>query len=163
MTKTPPAQHFMFVVIHKGKCVGPFLDYEAESFAATLEGDREIVPLLVSRLPDEHHGPVEVHFPTEDEYQALIDGTKVDTCIAIGSICQEFFYARREDRVLSVRQIDSSWEYLGRVLRAVESLMHYTEQVIADPNPGNLVALRKAFWRNRDADDVDPHYRDRFW
>lgn len=163
MTKKPPAQHFLFVVNHNGKCFGPFLDHEAGSFVATLEGDREIVPLLVPRLPEEHHGPAKVHFPTEDEYRARIDDAKTETCGTLASISQEFYFARRENRVLTVRQIHSCWKALGLAIRTVESLMHYSEQVIADPCPENLVALRKAFWRNRNADDVDPHYRDRFW
>lgn len=163
MTDTPTETPAMFVVLHRGKCHGPFLEYEVGTFCSELAGDVEVMPLLAPREPDEHRGPVEVKILEEDDYRRQIDSVKIDTRVALVGISQEFHFARRDGRVLTAREIHRCWEYLGRAIRAVESLMHYAEQVVAEPTPENLDALRKAFWRNRDSDDVDPHYRDRFW
>jgi hypothetical protein len=81
----------------------------------------------------------------------------------LAGITQDFYFARRQGRVLTARELDSVWKDLYEVSRSVESVMHYVEVVIADPRLENLAALRKAFWRNRNSDDVDPHYDDRSW
>lgn len=153
----------MFIVKHDGICHGPFLDYEASSFSAQLEGASEVIPLHVPRLPGENPGCMQLRRMEDAEYRAYVDGFKVDTQHMLAGILQGFFFARREERVLTVREIKEDWGSLFRVSRAVESLMHHAEHVIADPSPENLEALRKALWRNRDSDDVDPHYECRLW
>ena len=47
VTETPTERPTMFVVMHRGKCHGPFLAYETGTFFSELGGDIEIVPLLV--------------------------------------------------------------------------------------------------------------------
>ena len=155
--------HMMFIVKRGDRYHGPFLDYEACSFTSKLEGASEVIPLHVPRLPDENTGSMKLHILEDDEYRAHVDSFKVDTSHMLAGILQGYFFARREERVLTVREIKEDWEHLFRVSRAVESLMYYTEKTVANPSPDNLDALRKAFWRNRDSDDVDPHYEDRFW
>jgi hypothetical protein len=156
-------EHKMFVVMHDRTIYGPFLEYETESFMSTLEGESSAIPLLVPRAKDETRGPTKVYLLEDKDYQAHVDSVKVDTSHMLAGIIQEFYFARRDERVLTVREINDTWEQLSRVRRAVESLMHYADRVVADPSSENLEALRKAFWRNRDSDDVDPHYQDRFW
>ena len=41
--------------------------------------------------------------------------------------------------------------------------MTYANFTVENPSEESLVALRKAFWRNRDSEDFDPHYEHRFW
>lgn len=156
-------EHRMYVVMHDKKIHGPFLDYETASFMSTLEGESTAVPLLVPRMKDETRGPTKVYLLEDKDYRARMDSVKVDTSHMLAGIIQEFYFARRDERVLTVREINDTWEQLSRVGRAVESLMHYADRVVADPSPESLEALRKAFWRNRNSDDVDPHYEDRFW
>ena len=156
-------ENMMFIVRHEGRYHGPFLDYEAGSFTSKLAGTPEVIPLHVPRLPNEKTRGMKVQMLDNDKYRAHVDGFKVDTRHMLAGVIQSFFFARRDERVLTVREIKETWTDLFRVSRAVESLMHYAEQVVADPNPENLEALRKAFWRNRNSDDVDPHYADRFW
>lgn len=153
----------MFIVKHGDRYHGPFLDYEAGFFTSKLEGASEVIPLHAPRLPDETTGRMKLHILDDGKYRAHIDSFKVDTHHMLAGILQEFFFARREQRVLTVREIKQTWAHLFRVSCAVESLMHYAEKAVTDPSPDNLDALRKAFWRNRDADDFDPHYEDRFW
>lgn len=156
-------EHKMFVVMHGKNIHGPFLDYETATFMSTLEGDSTAVPLLVPRVKDETQGPTKVYLLEDEDYRAYVDSIKVDTRHMLAGIIQGFYFARRDERVLTVREINDTWKQLSRVGRAVESLMHYADRVVTDPSPENLEALRKAFWRNRDSDDVDPHYEDRFW
>lgn len=156
-------QYKMVIVKHDNTYYGPFLDYEAETFTSKLEGESEVIPLIVPRRPEEVRGPMKVHLLTDHDYRVHVDGFKVDTHRMLAGVIQEFIFARRDERVLTIREINDAWSGLFRVHRAVESLMHYADRVIADPSAENLEALRKAFWRNRDADDVDPHYADRFW
>jgi hypothetical protein len=92
-----------------------------------------------------------------------VDSFKADTRLILAGITQDFYFARREQRVLTANELDVVWKDLYEVSRAVESLMHHVELVIADLVPENLTALRKAFWRNRNSDDVDPLYDDRSW
>lgn len=99
----------------------------------------------------------------DDAYRDYVDSFKVDTQHILAGIIQDLSLARREGRVLTVREINETWADLFRVSYAVESLMHYAEQLVAAPNSDNRQSLRRAFWRNRDSDDVDPHYEDRFW
>lgn len=153
----------MFIVRHAGQHHGPFLDGEAGLFASKLEGHSDIIPLLVPRLDDEKHGPMQLQLMEADAYRAHVDSVKIDTHHMLAGIIQECFFTRREERVFTVREICDLWSSLHRVSRAVESLMHYADQAVESPSAENLEALRKAVWRNRDSDDVDPHYQDRFW
>lgn len=153
----------MFIVKHGETYHGPFVGSEAEYFVSTLSGAAEIVSLHVPRHADEFSGPITLRVLQEDAYRAHVDSFKVDSKIVLAAVIQSFMFARRDERVLTVREINDHWNALYRVSQAIESLMHYVEQVTADPGPESLEALRKAFWRNRDADDVDPHYADRFW
>lgn len=153
----------MFIVKHGDRYHGPFLDYEADLFTSRLKGTSEVIPLHVPRLPGEGASVMTFEVLENDKYRAHVDSFKVDTRHVLAGIIQGFFFARRNERVLTVREIKETWSSLFRVSRTVESLMYYAEKVVADPNAENLEALRKAFWRNRDSDDVDPHYEDRFW
>lgn len=153
----------MFIVKQGETYYGPFVGFEAEYFASSLSGDADIVPLQVPRRADEFSGPITVRVLSDAAYRAHVDSFKVDTKFVLAAVIQSFMFARRDERVLTVREIVDHWTVLYRVSQAIESLMHYVEQVIADPGPEELEALRKAFWRNRDADDVDPNYADRFW
>ena len=154
--------HMMFIVKHEDRYHGPFLGYEADSFASKLDGTAETIPLHVPRLADEHTGGMKLRVLENDKYRAYVDSFKVVTQLAIAGAIQSFFFTRREERVLTVREIKETWACLFRVSHAVESLMHYADKVVDDPSRENLDALRKAFWRNRNSDDVDPHYEDRF-
>jgi hypothetical protein len=153
----------MFIVKHGETYHGPFVDFEAEYFVSTLSGDAEILPLRVPRRPDEFDGKLTVRFEEDDAHRARVDSFKVDTRIVFAAVIQSFMFARRDERVLTVREIREDWEMLYQASQAFASLMHHAEQAIGDPTPDNLTALRKAFWRNRDSDDVDPHYWSRFW
>jgi hypothetical protein len=155
-------EHKMFVVIHEGGCYGPFLDAEARMFSSPLKGAR-VVPLIVPSHPKETRNSAQAHPLREETFRARNDNVKIDTLMTLAGMAQEFFFARRENRVLTVGEINSLWDYIGRIHQAVESLMHYVELAVADPESQSINSLRKALWRNRDADDVDPNYRDRFW
>jgi hypothetical protein len=154
--------HNLFIVKHDDRYHGPFLAWEAEGFASRLEGHSDVIPLSVPRLPDEIR-QMRLQVLDDDDYRVYVDSVKVDTHHMLAGIIQECFFTRREERVFTVREICDLWRALYRVSRAVESLMHYADQAVAVPSPENLEALRKAVWRNRDSDDVDPHYQDRFW
>lgn len=156
-------EHAMFIIKHRDQFYGPFRSFETTSFAAKLEGTPEIIPLLVPRVPDEVRGPLKFQILQDEEYRAHVDSVKVDTKHMLVAIIQDSCFARREERVFTAREIVDMWDNLLLVSRAIESLMHYAEMAISNPSAENLVALRKAFWRNRDSDDVDPHYEDRFW
>lgn len=153
----------MFIVRQGETYHGPFVGFEAEYFVSSLSGDADILPLHVPRGADEFSGQITLQILEDAAYRAHVDSFKVDTKIVLAAVIQSFMFARRDERVLTVREIIDDWNALYRVSQAIESLMHYAEQVTADPGPENLEALRKAFWRNRDADDFDPHYADRFW
>lgn len=156
-------QHSMFIVMHENKCYGPFLEDEAEAFRAKRGGDAEIVPLIVPAPPEERVGPTQVQILEDDAYQAHIDSFKVDTKRILAAVIQQIWFARRDDRVLTAREMLDMWRSLFEVSRAVESLMTYAELTVENPSEESLIALRKAFWRNRDSDDFDPHYEHRFW
>lgn len=156
-------QHSMFIVKHEDKCHGPFLEDEAESFRAGRGEDAEIVPLIVPAPPEEHVGPTRVHILEDDAYQAHIDSFKVDTKRTLAAVIQGIWFARRDERVLTAREMLDMWRSLFHVSRAVESLMTYANLAVENPGEESLIALRKAFWRNRDSDDFDPHYEHRFW
>jgi hypothetical protein len=156
--------HSLFIVKYGDSFYGPFLGHEADLFASKLGAAAKSCPLVVPRLPEEEAAdPTALQMLPRDSYRAHIDGFKIDTSSVLAGITQEFHFARREQRVLTAREMRSMWDCLYRVGGAIESLMHYVDSVIADPSPENLVAMRKALWRNRDSDDVDPHYQDRFW
>lgn len=155
--------HQMFVVKHAGKYHGPFLSHETATFTSTLEGKSEVLALHVPHPTNENRGPVKVHFMEEEDYRAHVDGFKIDTRQMLLGILRMIDLVRREGRVLTAREVVDTSGELFRVGRAIESLMHYVERVIAEPSEENLEALRKAFWRNRDSDDVDQHYDSRFW
>lgn len=142
---------------------GPFLSYETAVFLEGLERPSEVVRLSVPRLPEETPGPAELRVMQSASYRNFVDGFKCDTRHVLAGIIQQLYFARRDDRVLTAREMFQIWGLLFELAHAVESLMHYAESAVANPTPENLAALRKAFWRNRDADDVDPHYADRFW
>ncbi|MCI1711234.1 MAG: hypothetical protein LKM39_13640 [Chiayiivirga sp.] len=152
----------MFIVIHEARCYGPFRDGETKHFASTREG-AQVMPLIVPRHPKDPQGRVQLTFVEDTAYRAKNDQIKVDSLLTLAANMQEFFLARREGRVLTVAEIHGLWKDLGSIHSAIESLMHYAEQVVVDPSEESVTALRKALWRNRDADDFDPHYRDRFW
>jgi len=153
----------MLIVKHEGCFHGPFVSGEADLFASELGGASEVFPLSVPQVAGEHSGPWEVHMLEAGPWRTFVDSHKVETKQVLAGVIQEFHLARREQRVLTVAELMSCWDGLYQVAYAVESLMHYVDQVVADPTPENLVAVRKALWRNRDSDDVDPHYADRFW
>jgi hypothetical protein len=153
----------LFIVRNEGQYHGPFLEGEAGLFASKLKGASDIVPLLVPRLDDEKRGPMQLQLLKADAYRAHVDSAKVDTHHMLAGSIEECFFARREERVFTVREICDLWDSLIRVSLAVESLMHYADQAVESPSADNMEALRKAVWRNRNSDDVDPHYRDRFW
>lgn len=155
--------HKLFIVRQEGQYYGPFLDGEAAQFASKLEGPSDVVPLVVPRLADEKRGPMELQMQERRARRARIDSVKVDTHHTLAGITQECFFARREERVFTVREIYELWDSILRVSRAVESLMLHADQAVESPSAENITALRKAVWRNRDSDDVDPHYQDRFW
>ncbi len=156
-------EHSIFIVTHEGKFHGPFLRDEVGHFTSRLLGAFEIHPLLVPRLPDESRGPMQLRIMAEGDHRAFVDGFKIDTGSVLASITQEIHFARRDERVLTARELRGVHIALFEVAQALQSLMRCAEAVVADPNQDNVVALRKAFWRNRDSDDVDPHYKDRFW
>lgn len=153
----------VFIVRCGGTSYGPFLAHETAAFAATLEGESEVLSLVVPRLPTEHQGPWTADLMDRATYQAYLDSFKTDTEHVLAGIIQEFYFARLHERVLTVHEIVEAWTDLFKVAHAVKSLMHYAETVMANPTPENLEALSKAFWRNRDSDDVDLHYAERFW
>lgn len=156
-------EHSIFIVAHDGKFQGPFLREEIGHFTSTLSGTFEIYPLKAPRLPDESRMPMRLQIITEGDHRAFVDGFKVDTAHVLADITQEIYFARREERVLTARQLREIHFALFRAAQALQSLMHCAETVVADPNQDNVVALRRALWRNRDSDDVDPHCEDRFW
>ena len=156
-------EHKMLIVVHADRYYGPFLDYETASFMSKLDGESKAIPLHVPRLDNKAQGTIEVHLVDDKDYRSQVDAFKVDTCHMLAGMTQEFYFARREERVFTAREIVDMWDDLFLVSRAVESLMHYVENVLSDPSSKNLESLRKAFWRNRDSDDVDAHYSERFW
>lgn len=153
----------MFVVKHDGELHGPFLSHETATFTAQLEGESEILALHVPRPANEIRGPITVRLMEEVDYRAHVDSFKIDTLHMLAGILQEFDLARRDGRVLTAREVVGTSGELFCIRRAIESLMHYVENVVAEPSKDNVEALRKAFWRNRDSDDVDPNYESRFW
>lgn len=153
----------IFIVAHEGNFHGPFLRDEVGRFTSTLLGALEIHPLIVPRLPDEKPGPLQLQIMAEGDHRAFVDGFKVDTRHVLAAITQDIHFARRDDRVLTAQEMRDVQSNLFEVAQALQSLMRCADAVVADPNQDNVVALRKALWRNRDSDDVDPHYTDRFW
>lgn len=156
-------QHAMFIVKHEDKYHGPFLEIEAEIFKSAREGDAEIFPLFVPVPAEEYRGPTKLQVLENDVYQAHVDSFKIDTRHTLAGIIQEIAFARRDERVLTVREMLDTWRYLFRVSRAVESLMTYANLAVENPGAESFAGLRKACWRNRNSDDFDPHYEDRFW
>lgn len=153
----------MFIVKNDAKCYGPFMDREARGFASKLHGEVEVIPLLLPDVVHEGTGSDGLQVLKKKGHRAYLDSGKIDTLHRLGGMTQDFYLTRREQRVLTARELDALWNDILEISRSVGSLMDYVEMVITDPSPENLVAMRKAFWRNRDSDDVDPHYRDRFW
>jgi len=156
-------KHEMFIIKNGGRFHGPFRDFETDLFAYGLRGEVDVLPLLLPEIPDEGPIPTKVEVLDAESYRAQLDSCKVDTHLILSGITQEFWLARRDRRVLTAKELNVLWESLFEVSRAVESLMHHVDLVIADQSSENLDALRKAFWRNRNSDDVDPHYENRFW
>lgn len=152
-----------FIVAHEGKFHGPFLRDEVGHFTSALPGAFEIYPLLVPPLPDENRGPMQLKFLAVGDHRAFVDNFKIDSGHVLANITQEIHFARRDERVLTARELRGIHAALFQVAQALQSLMRCAEAVVADPNQDNVVALKKAVWRNRDSDDVDPHYEDRFW
>lgn len=153
----------LFVVRHGDRCYGPFRSYESQSFAATLPGAPDVWPLFSPPVPGEVQGPYKVRFLSDAAYREHVDRQKIDTSHVLIDVLQEFYFSRRDQRVFTAREMLSMWKALFTVSKAIESLMHFAELAINDPSSDHLEQLRKAFWRNRDSDDVDPHYHDRFW
>lgn len=162
-------QHSMFIVRHNDTYHGPFLDFEAEHFCAAREGNPEIIPLIVPVPVGEYRGPTRVQILDDDAYCAHVDSFKVDTQRTLAGVIQTIWFARRDERVLTAREMLDIWRQLFRVSRAVESLMSHARLVIERAGTGaavdaeGLASLRKAFWRNRDSEDMDAHYEHRFW
>ena len=156
-------EHAMFIVAHAGAYHGPFLRDEVDYFTSSLTGVFEVVPLTVPRSSREQREPMRLQVLAEGEHQAFVDGFKVDTSHVLAGTTQIIHFARREERVLTAHELVVMQSDLFAVAQAIKSLMHHAEVAVADPSPDNVAALRKAFWRNRGSDDVDPHYQDRFW
>lgn len=156
-------EHAMFIVAHAGAYHGPFLRDEVGYFTSSLTGVFEVVPLIAPRSPKEPRGPMQLKVFAAGEHDAFVDGFKVDTSHVLAGTTQNIHFARREERVLTAQELVVMQGDLFAAAQAIQSLMRHAEAVIADPSPDNVVALRKAFWRNRGSDDVDPHYEDRFW
>lgn len=153
----------MVIVEHEGRHYGPFLGYEAQQFILALGDTPKIHMLTTCWEGQELNSPVQLKVLADDDYQGQLAVTKVDTLQLLASCSWECHFAQRDGRVFTAREIGELWENVNAISHAVASLMHNVEKVIEDPSGENLVALRKALWRNRDADDVDPHYRDRSW
>lgn len=153
----------VYVVAHESKYYGPFLRRDVDEFTSQLNGPAKVAPLVTPPLPDEECGPWRVQIMEHQDYLAFIDEFKTDTRHALASVIQRIHFARRDDRVLSVRELLDIATTLFKSSRAIESLMHHAEAIVENPTEENVVALRKALWRNRDSDDYDPHYADRFW
>lgn len=156
-------QHTMFIVEHEGKSYGPFLQSEADTFRSARGDEAEIVPLIVPAPPGEYLGPTQVQILEDDAYQAHVDSFKIDTRCTLAGVIQTIWFARRDERVLTAREMLELWRLLFQVSRAVESLMTHANLAVENPNEESLSALRKAFWRNRDSDDFDADYEHRFW
>lgn len=156
-------QHTMFIVEHEGKSYGPFLQSEADAFRSARGDEAEIVPLIVPAPPGEYLGPTQVQILEDDAYQAHVDSFKIDTRCTLAGVIQTIWFARRDERVLTAREMLELWRLLFQVSRAVESLMTHANLAVENPNEESLSALRKAFWRNRDSDDFDADYEHRFW
>lgn len=153
-----------FIVKHDDQYYGPFLDTEACEFMTRFDARRAtVLPLSVPRSPSETRGPLKVTVMNDVQTRSHEDGVKIDTRVALSGLLWAIFNARDEERVLTVDELLETWGQLFDVSQAIRSLMHHIEQVIDDPTPRRLGELRKAFWRNRGSDDVDPSYRDRFW
>lgn len=156
-------KHQMVIIEHEEHHYGPFLDYEAQQFVSALGGTAKIHMLTASWEGQKSNSPVQFKVLADDDYQGKLAVTKVDTLQLLASCSWECHFAQRDGRVFTAREICELWENVNAISHAVASLMHNAEKVIEDPSGENLVTLRKALWRNRDADDVDPHYRDRSW
>lgn len=153
-----------FVVKHKGTYLGPFLDNEVGFFTSTLApGSFEICPLIAPKSERERLGSAQAKSDMSLTHRERADVAKIDSELALAGVMQAFLFAREAQRVLVASEIVQIWSLLFDVSKVLNSLMHYAEVAVADPRPEQLTALRKALWRNRGCDDVDPHYGDRFW
>jgi len=99
--------------------------------------------------------PRVVHGDTSMAYISVTNARLPLRSAGVGDVAEN-----EPDRL--VEQTDQVAEQIALVLRNPH-LMHFVEAAVADPSPDNVVALRKAFWRNRDSEDFDPHYADRYW
>ena len=153
----------MVVVRHADQYFGPFRPEEAAVFAATLTGPSDVLPLTAPPVPGEATGPLTLRPLDAATFASLRDDVKIDTGPVLANVLQGFYFARRDSRVLTAHELLDLWKSLFAISQAVASLMHHADAAIYDPSAAPMEALRKAVWRNRDADDVDPHYRDRFW
>ena len=100
----------MFIVRQGETYYGPFVGFEAEHFVSTLSGDADIVPLHVPRRADEFSGQITLRILDDAAYRAHVDSFKVDTKIVLAAVIQSFMFARRDERVLTVREIIDNWE-----------------------------------------------------
>ena len=142
---------------------GPFSPLELSRFRESLEQPHETFPLIVPPAKDEERGPLKFVLLSDEQETSRRDSVKIDSAQTLKALMWECHDVRRDNRVFTVVEILRLWDDLFRICRALESLIFHAEAAVNDASPENLVALRKAVWRNRDSDDVDPHYRDRFW
>lgn len=153
----------MFIVKCGDTYFGPFLEHEAIHFRSEQASPSEILPLHLPNATNAEDPPMTVALLSDTDYRARSDSSKIDTLHAFAFISWECHFAKRDRRVFTATEISQLWETIVQTSRAVESLMYYAEKAIENPSQEAMVALRKAVWRNRDSDDIDPHYRDRFW
>ena len=153
----------MFIVKANGVFHGPFLKDSAEHFAETAGSGAEIHPLRMPQSATEQDETPIVRLVSNEDYRAAIDAVRAETLEIIAGVTQRVYFAGRAGRVLTSDELRVLSRALSDAHRSIESLMHYAELAADAPTPENLVALRKAFWRNRGRADFDPHYADSRW
>lgn len=153
----------MFIVRANVIFHGPFLKDSAEHFAANAGSDSEIHPLRLPQGANDQQQAPTIRVVSNEDYRSAHDEVTVETLVIIAGVTQSVFFALRAGRVLTREELLVFSDALADAHSAIESLMHYAEVTASSPTPENLVALRKAFWRNRGSKDFDPHYADRAW
>lgn len=157
-------EHQMFIVKYGDEHFGPFTPRELGTFLESRKSEpMRPYPLLVPSAPGESKGPLRLCLISDEEAAHRRDAVRIDSVMTLKAIMWELQAVRQQRRVLTVAEILALWDRLFQLCRAMESLIFHTEAAVADPRVEHLVALRRALWRNRDADDVDEHYYDRFW
>lgn len=153
----------MFVVKVGDLFHGPFLRDSADHFAESAGVEAEVHALRVPiGLASESERPT-VRLVEDEEYRVAHDAVTAESLRIVAGVTQSVFFAFRAGRVLTRDELDIASRGLGVAYCAIESLMHYAQLAADSPTPEHLAALRKAFWRNRGCEDVDPHYADRSW